>query len=138
MTQFNKRIFWVDIGWIFLLFWYLTSSTQLLLTLSGATSFEGFKDTTLTTVFWLVPIFLFPQKTRNVTLIVGLLIWLSALPAFAYFLVYKQELSQSLIFIIFESNKAESSEYLKNYLSFSILTSILKTIDSRSASRSKS
>jgi heptose-I-phosphate ethanolaminephosphotransferase len=54
-------------------------------------------------------------------LIVGLLIWLSALPAFAYFLVYKQELSQSLIFIIFESNKAESTEYLKNYLTFSIL-----------------
>lgn len=124
MTQLNKRIFWVDIGWIFLLFWYLTSTTQLLLTLSGATSFEGFKDTTLTTVFWLVPIFLFPQKTRNVTLIVGLLIWLSALPAFAYFLVYKQELSQSLIFIIFESNKAESSEYLKNYLSFSILIKV--------------
>lgn len=124
MTQLNKRIFWVDIGWIFLLFWYLTSTTQLLLTLSGATSFEGFKDTTLTTVFWLIPIFLFPQKTRNVTLIVGLLIWLSALPAFAYFLVYKQELSQSLIFIIFESNKAESSEYLKNYLSFSILIKV--------------
>lgn len=124
MTQLNKRIFWVDIGWIFLLFWYLTSTTQLLLTLSGATSFEGFKDTTLTTVLWLVPIFLFPQKTRNVTLIVGLLIWLSALPAFAYFLVYKQELSQSLIFIIFESNKAESSEYLKNYLSFSILIKV--------------
>jgi len=124
MTQFNKRIFWVDIGWIFLLFWYLTSTTQLLLTLSGATSFEGFKDTTLTTVLWLVPIFLFPQKTRNVTLIVGLLIWLSALPAFAYFLVCKQELSQSLIFIIFESNKAESTEYLKNYLSFSILIKV--------------
>jgi heptose-I-phosphate ethanolaminephosphotransferase len=124
MTKLDKRIFWLDIGWIFLLFWYLTSTTQLLLTLSGATSFEGFKDTTLTTVLWLVPIFLFPQKTRNVTLIVGLLIWLSALPAFAYFLVYKQELSQSLIFIIFESNKAESTEYLKNYLSFSILIKV--------------
>jgi heptose-I-phosphate ethanolaminephosphotransferase len=124
MTQFNKRIFWLDIGWIFLLFWYLTSTTQLLLTLSGATSFEGFKDTTLTTVLWLVPIFLFPQKTRKVTLVVGLLIWLSALPAFAYFLVYKQELSQSLIFIIFESNQAESTEYLKNYLSFSILIKV--------------
>ncbi len=124
MKKLDKRIFWLDIGWIFLLFWYLTSTTQLLLTLSGATSFEGFKDTTLTTVLWLVPIFLFPQKTRKVALIVGLLIWLSALPAFAYFLVYKQELSQSLIFIIFESNKAESTEFLKNYLSFSILIKV--------------
>jgi heptose-I-phosphate ethanolaminephosphotransferase len=121
MTKLDQRIPRLDIGWIFLLFWYLTSTTQLFLTLSGATSFEGFKDTTLTTVLWLVPIFLFPQKTKKVTLIVGLLIWLSALPAFAYFLVYKQELSQSLIFIIFESNKAESTEYLKNYLTFSIL-----------------
>jgi heptose-I-phosphate ethanolaminephosphotransferase len=92
-----------------------------LLSTSGITSFEGLKDTTLTTVFWLIPIFLLPKHTKKVSAIFGVAIWLFALPAFGYFLIYKQELSQSLIFIIFESNNAESSEYLSNYFTFSIL-----------------
>lgn len=123
--QLNQHHFWQDIAWIFLFFWILTSTTQLILTLSGATSYEGFKDTTLTTAFWLLPVLLFPQKTKKVTAVLGLLIWLCALPGFAYFLVYKQELSQSLIFIIFESNRAESTEYLKNYFTISILIKLI-------------
>lgn len=120
-TTNARASFWPHIGWTYLLFWYLTSTTQLLLSTSGITSFEGLKDSTLTTVIWLIPIFLLPKYTKQVSGILGVAIWLFALPAFGYFLIYKQELSQSLIFIIFESNNAESSEYLKNYFSFSIL-----------------
>lgn len=120
-TTNPKAYYWPYIAWTYLLFWYLTSTTQLLLSITGITSFEGFKDATLTTVFWLIPIFLLPKHTKKVSAILGIVIWLFALPAFGYFLIYKQELSQSLIFIIFESNKAESSEYLMNYFSFSIL-----------------
>lgn len=65
--------------------------------------------------------FLLPKHIKKVSAILGVTIWLFALPAFGYFLIYKQELSQSLIFIIFESNNAESSEYLLNYFTFSIL-----------------
>ena len=120
-TTNQKASIWPHIAWTYLLFWYLTSTTQLLLSTSGITSFEGLKDTTLTTVFWLIPIFLLPKHTKKVSAIFGVAIWLFALPAFGYFLIYKQELSQSLIFIIFESNNAESSEYLSNYFTFSIL-----------------
>ena len=117
--------FWPHIAWTYLLFWYLTSATQLLLSVSSVTSFEGLKDTTLTAIFWLIPIFLIPKHTKKVSAALGVAIWLFALPAFGYFLIYKQELSQSLIFIIFESNNAESSEYIKNYFSLSILIKLI-------------
>ncbi len=105
----------------FLLFWYLTSITQLLISLSGAASFEGFKDATITAFLWMVPVLLFPQNVKKVTASLGIMLWLFALPGVGYFLIYQQELTQSLMFIIFESNQSESAEYLQNYLSIEIV-----------------
>jgi heptose-I-phosphate ethanolaminephosphotransferase len=104
----------------FLLFWYLTGITQLLIAISGAASFEGFKDATITSLLWLIPVLLFPNQVKKVTGGLGILLWLFALPGFGYFLIYRQELTQSLMFIIFESNKSESAEYFQNYLSINI------------------
>jgi len=114
-----------SIFWVYLLFWYLTSITQLLLALSGAATFEGLKDTTITAFLWLIPILLLPQCTKKLTGILGVMIWLLALPGFGYFLIYHQELTHSLMFIIFESNKSESAEYFQNYFSFSIVLSFI-------------
>lgn len=121
----NNERFWPTIGLVYLLFWYLTSATQFLLIINGVNGFESLKDTTLTAFIWLIPVLIFPQSLKKVTGSLAFLIWLFALPAFGYFLIYKQELSQSLIFIIFESNQTESSEYLANYFSFSILLSMV-------------
>jgi len=107
----------------FLLFWYLTSVTQLLVSLSGVASFEGFKDATITAFLWLVPVLLFPRNVKKITASLGIMLWLFALPGFCYFLIYHQELTQSLMFIIFESNQSESTEYLQNYLSVGIVLS---------------
>lgn len=104
----------------FLLFWYLTSLTQLLIAISGTASFEGFKDATITAFFWLIPVLLFPSHAKKITGSLGVLLWLFALPGFGYFLIYQQELTQSLMFIIFESNKSESAEYFQNYFSIGI------------------
>ena len=109
----------------FLLFWYLTSITQLLIALSGSASFEGFKDATITAFLWLIPVLLFPKQVKKVTGSLGILLWLFALPGFGYFLIYHQELTQSLMFIIFESNKAESTEYFQNYFSINIVLGFL-------------
>lgn len=114
-----------SILWAYLLFWYLTSTTQLLLALSGATRFEAFKDTTITATLWLIPVLLFPQYIKKVTGVLGVFIWLLALPAFGYFLLYRQELTQSLMFIIFESNKSESVEYFENYFSYGVVASLV-------------
>ncbi len=109
----------------FLLFWYLTSITQLLLAISGVISLAAFKDATITALFWLIPVLLFPKHVKKITAILGIFLWLFALPGFGYFLVYGQELTQSLMFILFESNQLESSEYLQNYLSLNVLLGFL-------------
>lgn len=121
MNSFKQTSAKSSILWSYLLFWYLTSVTELLLALTGAASFEGFKDTTITALLWLIPVMLMPKQAQKVTGILGFLVWLLALPGFGYFLVYRQELTQSLMFIIFESNKSESAEYFQNYFSLSIV-----------------
>ncbi|MGQ0443408.1 MAG: phosphoethanolamine transferase CptA [Methylophilaceae bacterium] len=121
MNQSKSSRLEPSIMWSYLLFWYLTGITQLLLLVSGTTSTEGFKDATITAFLWLIPIFLFPTQARKISGGLALLIWLLALPGFGYFLIYRQELTQSLMFIIFESNKSESAEYFQNYFSFLIL-----------------
>jgi heptose-I-phosphate ethanolaminephosphotransferase len=109
----------------YLLFWYLTSITQLLIAISGSASFEGFKDATITALLWLIPVLMFPKHVKKITGSLGLLVWLFALPGFGYFLIYRQELTQSLMFIIFESNKSESTEYFQNYFSIKIVLGFL-------------
>jgi heptose-I-phosphate ethanolaminephosphotransferase len=115
MSIFNRTT-----GLSFLLFWYLTSLTQLLTGISGTASFEGFKDATITAFLWLIPVLLFPGRAKRIAGGLGILLWLFALPGFGYFLIYQQELTQSLMFIIFESNKLESAEYFQNYFSIGI------------------
>ncbi len=121
MKNHLKQLVNSAIFWSFLLFWYLSGVTELLLTTSGASSLEGFKDATFASVLWLIPVLLKPDQARKTAGLIGIIIWLTALPGFGYFLVYRQELTQSLLYIIFESNSMESKEYLQNYFSFSVL-----------------
>lgn len=109
----------------FLLFWYLTSITQLLISLSGSASFEGFKDATISAFLWMIPILIFPKHVKKLTGALGLLLCLFALPGVGYFLIYHQELTQSLMFIIFESNQSESAEFIQNYLSIHVVLGYL-------------
>lgn len=106
--------------WAYGLFWYLTGATQLLVGLTRTGSFEGFKDATITALLWLIPLLLLPKQAKKIAGVSAIFIWLMALPGFGYFLVYRQEITQSLIFIIFESNKSESTEYFQNYISWGI------------------
>jgi heptose-I-phosphate ethanolaminephosphotransferase len=111
--------------WTYLLFWYLTGITQLLLGINGYASFEGFKDATISAALWLIPVLIFPAHARKISGVLGVFIWLFALPGFGYFLIYRQELTHSLMFIIFESNKSESAEYLQNYVSWSVIAGFI-------------
>ena len=72
-------------------------------------------------LLWALPVILFPNRARKVTLLMGVPFILLALPSVFYAIIYKQELTQSLFFIIFESNIAESKEYLENYLSLNVV-----------------
>ncbi|MDX5370988.1 MAG: phosphoethanolamine transferase CptA [Pseudomonadaceae bacterium] len=109
---------WAALGWLFLYFWYFSGVTHLLIKLGDAAGFSGLRQSLTMSLLWLVPVLLWPQRTRGIAALLGILLWLCSLPAFGYYLVYGQEFSQSVIFILFESNVAEGSEYLAQYFAW--------------------
>jgi heptose-I-phosphate ethanolaminephosphotransferase len=121
----KRRFDWAGLGWLFLFFWYFSGVTQLLIQVTGTSGFSGFRQAFLLSGLWLIPVLLFPQRTRGIAAGLGLLLWLASLPAFGYFLVYGQEFSQSVIFIMFESNVAEGSEYLSQYFAWWMVPAFL-------------
>ena len=114
----RKGIDWPALGWMFLFFWFLSGATQLLLFSSDTVGWSGLRQTILLAGFWMVPLLLFPARARQLAGILGSLLWLCSLPAFGYYLIYGQEFSQSVIFIMFESNNAEAAEYLAQYFAW--------------------
>ncbi|GLK87793.1 phosphoethanolamine transferase CptA [Pseudomonas turukhanskensis] len=112
---------WAGIGWLFLFFWYFSCVPQLLIQITGTSGFTGFRQAFVMSALWLVPVLLFPAKTRLIAGSIGLLLWAASLVSLGYFFIYGQEFSQSVIFIMFESNAAESREYLIQYFAWWML-----------------
>jgi heptose-I-phosphate ethanolaminephosphotransferase len=104
-----------------LFFWYFSGVTQLLIQVTGTAGFAGFRQALLASALWLVPLLLWPARARQLAAGIGLLLWLCSLGSFGYFLIYGQEFSQSVIFIMFESNINESREYLIQYFAWWML-----------------
>ncbi len=123
MSEKNKILY--PLLSIYFLFWFISCLTPLLLFFSQVSSLENVKDATLASAIWLFPILLFPDRARFIAGLIACILWIFVLPSFSYFLIYRQELSESLLFILFESNQAESLEYLKNYFSFYVFAQIL-------------
>jgi len=117
----RSAIDWAGLGWMFLFFWYFSGVTQALIWASGVAGFSGFRQAFLASALWLVPLLLFPGRAKLLAGAIGAVLWLCSLAGFGYFLVYGQEFSQSVIFIMFESNVNEASEYLGHYFSWSVV-----------------
>ena len=117
----RKRVDWAGLAWAFLFFWYFSGVTQLLIQLTGTAGFSGFRQAFLASALWLAPLLLWPARARQLAAAIGTLLWLCSLGSFGYFLVYGQEFSQSVIFIMFESNINESREYLIQYFAWWML-----------------
>ncbi|QXI26790.1 phosphoethanolamine transferase CptA [Pseudomonas vanderleydeniana] len=120
-----KGFDWAGLGWMFLFFWYFSGVTQLLIQLSGTSGFSGFRQAFFLSAIWLAPMLLFPRRTRLLSAVIGLVLWACSLGSLGYFCIYQQEFSQSVIFIMFESNMAEASEYLTQYFQWWILLALL-------------
>ena len=116
---------WAGLGWAFLFFWYFSGVTQALILFTGTAGFAGFRQAFLLSVLWLVPLLLFPARARLLAGVIGAVLWLCSLAGFGYFLIYGQEFSQSVIFILFESNIAEGSEYLAQYFAWWMVPAFL-------------
>lgn len=106
---------WKALGKLYAFFLYFSAAYQLLILLSGTAGVTGLRQAVYMSLLWLVPPLLWPACTRRYAAIVGCMLWLTSLASLGYFAVYQQDFSESVIFIIFESNTAESAEFFQQY-----------------------
>jgi heptose-I-phosphate ethanolaminephosphotransferase len=102
----------------FLFFFYFSGVHQAIIYFSGIAGFFGLSQSLIMSLLWLVPVMLFPARGKFIAGIAGVLLWASSLFSMGYLALYRQDFSQSVIFIIFESNWAESSEFLHSYFAW--------------------
>ena len=110
-----QNVDWRDLGRAFVFFWFFSAVCHALLLISGATGFFPIRQGFIFSLLWLVPLLLFPRQAKPIAAVVGVVLWACSLVNLGYFIVYRQEFTQSVLFIVFESNPAEASEYVGQY-----------------------
>ena len=124
-TPTPKKFDWAGLAWLFVFFWYFSGITQLLIQLTGITGFAGFRQAFVMSGIWLAPMLLFPNKTRVMAAVIGVVLWACSMASLGYFFIYQQEFSQSVIFIMFESNISEAGEYMTQYFAWWIVLAFI-------------
>jgi heptose-I-phosphate ethanolaminephosphotransferase len=112
MTDFPKKH---PLLWAYLFAAYFSLSYHIPIYVTGMAGFIGLRETILMSLMWLIPILLAPRYTRLLLALSGLIMLPAAVISVFYFIIYGQEFSQSAIFIVFESNAAEGSEFVASY-----------------------
>ncbi len=120
-----KGFDWAGFLWLFLFFWYFSGITQLLIQLTGTSGFTGFRQAFVMSAIWLAPMLLFPKQTRVMAALIGVVLWACSMASLGYFFIYQQEFSQSVIFIMFESNVSEAGEYMTQYFAWWMVAAFL-------------
>jgi heptose-I-phosphate ethanolaminephosphotransferase len=115
LSNSRSNIDWKAVFGLYLFFAYFSVLPQLVLYVTDNTIFVGLRQAIVMSILWFIPVLLFPRFSRPITAAIGLLLWLTSLVSIAYFCIYGQEFSQSVIFTIFESNPAESQEFIAQY-----------------------
>jgi len=116
---------WAGFIWLFIFFWYFSGITQLLIQLTGTSGFTGFRQAFVMSALWLAPMLVFPKQTRVLAAIIGVVLWGCSMASLGYFFIYQQEFSQSVIFIMFESNVSEAGEYMTQYFAWWMIPAFL-------------
>jgi heptose-I-phosphate ethanolaminephosphotransferase len=113
IRKYQKSIDWAGIGWLYLFFLFFSGVYQVFL--APTAGFTGLRNILFFSAIWLAPVLLFPRWTRPISAVLGFVLWAASLVSLGYFYIYGQEFSQSVIFIIFETNISEAGEYLSQY-----------------------
>ncbi|MFJ2426477.1 phosphoethanolamine transferase CptA [Pseudomonas sp. NPDC088429] len=116
---------WAGFLWLFVFFWYFSGITQLLIQLTGTSGFTGFRQAFVMSAIWLAPMLLFPKRTKLIAAVIGVVLWACSMASLGYFFIYQQEFSQSVIFIMFESNISEAGEYMTQYFAWWMVPAFL-------------
>ncbi|AFJ48879.1 phosphoethanolamine transferase CptA [Shimwellia blattae] len=120
-SQAKPTFSWKALGWVLLYFWYFSTVLQVAILISGYSGTNGFRDSLLYSSLWLIPVFLFPKYTRTIAAVIGVILWAASLAALSYFVIYGQEFSQSVLFVMFETNANEAREYIGQYFSLKLV-----------------
>lgn len=119
--QSKPAFSWKALGWALLYFWFFSSLLQVVIYFSGYSGSTGLRDSLLFSSLWLIPVFLFPNRIRIIAAVTGVMLWAASLAALSYYVIYGQEFSQSVLYVMFETNANEASEYLSQYFSLKIV-----------------
>ncbi|MCV5598301.1 phosphoethanolamine transferase CptA, partial [Escherichia coli] len=60
-------------------------------------------------------------RIKIIAAVVGIILWATSLAAFCYYFIYGHEFSQSVLFVMFETNAKEAGEYFSQYFSLKLL-----------------
>lgn len=121
LLQTKPAFSWKALGWALLYFWFFSTLLQAIIYLTGYSGTNGLRDSLLYSSLWLIPVFLFPNRIRVIAAVIGVVLWAASLAALSYYVIYGQEFSQSVLFVMFETNANEASEYLSQYFSLKIV-----------------
>ena len=102
--------------WLYLFFFFFSGTFQLFLYVSNYSGFSGLRESLIFCSLPLIPILLWPKKVKVLAAVLGIPMLIGAWASLGYWMIYGQEFSQSAIFIIFESNMAESYEFVISYI----------------------
>jgi len=85
----------------------------------------AFRQAFFMSALWLAPMLLFARRTRLLAALIGVVLWACSMASLGYFFIYQQEFSQSVIFIMFESNISEAGEYATQYFAWWIVLAFI-------------
>lgn len=117
----NKKSNWKNIVSLYGFFLFFSLPYQVAIYSAGMSNTIGIREALLRSTLWLIPVLLLPTYTKRISGLIGILLWATSLVSWSYFYVFGQDFSQSVLFIIFESNPAESKEFIESYVSFDII-----------------
>lgn len=121
----TNKFSWSALIFNILFFTYFSSALQLYIFLSGHSNAIGLRDSIIYSLIWLIPVLIFPNYTRKIATIFGLIIGFLSLVSVGYFVIYQQEFSQSVFFVMAESNYSESSEFVQQYFSIKLVVVLI-------------
>ena len=121
----KKSFSWGNFWQYFFYFFYFSGLHQIIIYTSGIAGIIGLFQAISMSFLWLIPILLLPSYSKFISAVTGLILWSSSLITMGYLALYRQDFSQSVLFIMFESNWSESSEFLESYFSWWMIPALI-------------
>ena len=121
----NRKFSWSALIFVILFFTYFSIGLQLYIFISGHANAIGLRDSIIYSLIWLIPVLIFPNQTRKIVTVYGLIVGSLSLISISYFIIYRQEFSQSVFFVMAESNLTESNEFIQQYFSFKLMALVV-------------